>query len=220
MADPGGVVNLRLSRVLSPVTALGPGRRVAVWVQGCALACAGCASEDTWAYDGGTAVTVEDAIELLADEMSRHGLDGLTLTGGEPTDQAEALAATVTGLQARVETPLDVLLFTGRTLTAARARAAALLDLADCLVSGPYRPGEFGANRLLASANQEITWRSVQARARYEPWLADPAVPTLQVSADESDLFLIGLPKAGDLVAFEQEMRQRGVELAGVTWSA
>ena len=38
-----------LNRVHFPVTALGPGRRVGIWLQGCSIRCPGCMSLDTWA---------------------------------------------------------------------------------------------------------------------------------------------------------------------------
>ena len=40
---------LVVNRVHFPVTALGPGRRLGVWVQGCSIGCAGCLAHDTWA---------------------------------------------------------------------------------------------------------------------------------------------------------------------------
>ena len=38
---------LALSRMHFPVTTLGPGNRIGIWVQGCTIRCPGCVSADT-----------------------------------------------------------------------------------------------------------------------------------------------------------------------------
>ncbi len=83
-----GVTPVALSRVHYPVTTLGPGRRLAVWFQGCSIRCPGCVSMDTWAPGrrrDGRAV-------LEPGRPPSRNADGLTVTGGEPFDQPEALA--------------------------------------------------------------------------------------------------------------------------------
>ena len=77
-----------LSRLHFPVTALGPGRRIGLWVQGCSIRCAGCISLDTWAPGKGstTVAAVAEVIMRWIDEA-----DGLTISGGEPLDQADAI---------------------------------------------------------------------------------------------------------------------------------
>ena len=208
---------LALARVLAPVTTLGPGRRVGIWTQGCALACPGCASRDTWDPDAGTIVGAGELAYTLQTLLT-DAPDGITLTGGEPTDQAAALVEALTRL-----TPLpDLLLFTGRTHAAAQAVAPALLDLATCVVAGPYRPDQPPAEslrRLVASGNQTLHFSDTAAEARYRAWAAGPG-PDLQVLADDRDLFLVGLPRAGDLEKFRKRMAERGVEMGGMTWRA
>jgi anaerobic ribonucleoside-triphosphate reductase activating protein len=213
-------LTLRVARILAPVTVLGPGRRIALWVQGCAIACPGCASVDTWDPAGGEVVPVEHVCTLLADQIGELALDGLTITGGEPTSQPEALAELVTSLRMRLGSrPLDVLLFTGRTHPSATRVAPALLSLADCVVAGPYRRDLPGAGRLVASGNQTVSFGSPAARRRYEDW--DAAVGArLQVTADTDDLFLVGMPDSGDLNEFERRLQARGVDLGEVSWRA
>lgn len=210
-------LTLRLTRVLAPVTVLGPGRRVALWVQGCGLACPGCASRDTWDAAGGTRVRVSALAERLAGTIAADGLDGLTLTGGEPTDQATALTALVGALRERLP-GLDVLLFTGRALAAARAVAPGLVATATCIVAGPYRREHpTPEHRLVATANQEL-WIAPEASDRYAAWLTEPEPPRVQVFAEGDGLYLVGLPAPGDLERFREELGGRGVELEGVSW--
>lgn len=211
------VLSVRVSRVLAPVTVLGPGRRVGLWVQGCALACPGCASRDTWDRAGGTSVPVAGLVDRLADALAADGPDGLTITGGEPTDQADGLTALVEALRIRLPR-LDVLLFTGRTLEAARSLAPELIAAATCVVAGPYRreqptPG----HRLLATWNQELVV-APEADARYQAWLAESDPTRLQVMANDSGLYLVGLPAPGDLDRFRAGLSELGVALEGVSW--
>jgi anaerobic ribonucleoside-triphosphate reductase activating protein len=67
-----------------PVTTLGPGRRVGVWLQGCSIRCQGCISVDTWIKDRGI-TTVDEVVTALQLWLSRA--DGITVSGGEPFDQ-------------------------------------------------------------------------------------------------------------------------------------
>ncbi len=44
-------MNILLNKAHFPVTVLGPGRRIGIWLQGCSIGCAGCISQDTWEAD-------------------------------------------------------------------------------------------------------------------------------------------------------------------------
>src|SRR3990172_12478082 len=66
----------------------GPGLRAVLWTQGCSLGCPGCFNSET--HDPGAGREVD--VELLAGEIAgRHGIDGVSISGGEPLQQAEAL---------------------------------------------------------------------------------------------------------------------------------
>src|SRR5437763_15935570 len=83
---------VRVNRISFPVTALGPGRRLGIWVQGCPLACRGCLARDTWDPAGG----VEMSATALAGTWRQavlDGADGLTLSGGEPLAEPDGTAA-------------------------------------------------------------------------------------------------------------------------------
>jgi anaerobic ribonucleoside-triphosphate reductase activating protein len=148
-------VKLVFSRLAYPVTALGPGRRLALWVAGCPMRCPGCITPELQDPAAGRAVPVERlAQRILALDLP---LDGITLTGGEPFEQPAALAA----LWQRIapERPhWDLMAFSGYTLgqLATRPQAAALLAVTDLLIAGPYRQGRPGQHPLLASANQRL----------------------------------------------------------------
>ena len=65
----------------------GPGLRLTLWVQGCALNCKGCFNPGTHAGEVNTLMTVDE----LAQKINALDIVGVTLSGGEPLDQAPAL---------------------------------------------------------------------------------------------------------------------------------
>src|SRR5690242_5906193 len=58
-------MRIMVSRLHFPVTALGGGRRVGVWMQGCSIGCAGCVSRDTWSIDPTREMPVTAILDLL-----------------------------------------------------------------------------------------------------------------------------------------------------------
>ncbi len=85
---------LSLSRIHFPVTALGPGKRIGIWFQGCSLRCPGCISTDTWARVTENATV---AAVLAASASFGETVEGVTISGGEPSEQPAALEAPPSG---------------------------------------------------------------------------------------------------------------------------
>ena len=119
-----------INRLHWPVTVLGPGRRVGIWFQGCSIGCPGCVSRDTWAApDPGDQVSVGDLvdrIDALTDDGVSGLIDGVTVTGGEPFEQPEALEELLPALRewldSRDAVSADLLVYTGFEEAEARRR--------------------------------------------------------------------------------------------------
>jgi len=62
----------------------GPGKRFVLWVQGCSLHCKNCRNVDTHSFEPNLIISEKDIIKLIPEES-----DGLTISGGEPFDQAQ-----------------------------------------------------------------------------------------------------------------------------------
>jgi anaerobic ribonucleoside-triphosphate reductase activating protein len=166
-------------------TAEGPGRRFALWVQGCALGCRGCCNPRMLTHGRGTRVSVASLLRELDHARARHELEGLTLLGGEPLEQLPGVTALCEGAARR---GLGVLVFTGYRLEEARALPGfeALWPRVDTLVDGRYdarRPEpspEHGGRRFIGSSNQRLQHRSDRYR--------DPALwhgsPRIEVHVD------------------------------------
>ena len=65
----------------------GYGLRAVLWTQGCYRHCPGCQNPETWDFDGGFEVDVDEIKERLREF---RGQSGITFCGGEPFEQPEA----------------------------------------------------------------------------------------------------------------------------------
>lgn len=87
----------------------GYGYRMVLFLQGCDLRCKGCQNKSTWNISKGKKVDVEElARELRAKCKNRK----LTISGGEPLMQKEALMDLLKSLQ-----DFDLCLYTGHDIT-------------------------------------------------------------------------------------------------------
>lgn len=215
-------MKLQVNRVAHPVTVLGPGRRLGLWVQGCRIHCPGCASIDTWDPVGGHSLDTERIVADFADIITSAHLSGLTITGGEPTEQSDALADLVTRLRHTLggqgAEPIDVLVFTGRTAKAAAQSAPSLWEVIDAAVCGPYRADRPSTvDPLIASSNQRLVTLTSLGASRFTPKDRSSG-RTLQTHVEGGEITLIGLPDPGDLPRLESALRRRGVTMEGRSW--
>ena len=134
------------------VVTLGPGRRFAVWVQGCDRRCPGCTAPDAWDMQAGDPISVS----ALATEIALSDAEGLTISGGEPFLQAEPLARMIAAVRRRRD--MGVIVYTGFTLEELRGRpdAQALLAQTDLLIDGPYIHEKDDGLSLRGSSNQRV----------------------------------------------------------------
>ncbi len=128
----------------------GPGARFVVWLQGCTLGCPGCFNPTTHDPRGGDSQSIDEIAAQIPDDV-----EGLTLSGGEPLQQAEAAAALLDAARAR---GLSTLAFSGYSIDEIRALPGgpAVLARLDVLIDGRYVAGERLATGLRGSANQRI----------------------------------------------------------------
>src|SRR5256885_6563511 len=84
----GGEPVLRVAQVVPCTEAEGPGRRFALWFQGCPLRCPGCCNPEMLPFEGGEAMPLAAVVDLLRRTHEEHDLEGVTLMGGEPTSHA------------------------------------------------------------------------------------------------------------------------------------
>ena len=66
----------------------GPGKRLAVWVQGCERRCPGCCNIEMQEIRKNTIVEASDLVDVIRKAKDETGIEGISLIGGEPMLQA------------------------------------------------------------------------------------------------------------------------------------
>jgi anaerobic ribonucleoside-triphosphate reductase activating protein len=186
-------LTLRVAQIVPCTEAEGPGRRFALWFQGCPLRCPGCCNPEMLPFEGGTAMPLADVAGLLERTARESDLEGITLLGGEPLSHAPAGVAL-----ARVahDLGLNVMIFSGHLLEAARGlldpAIQELLSETDILVDGPYdRDRPETTRRWIGSSNQRIHFLSQRCDPNDPRWLQKN---TLEIRLRDGELSVNGFP--------------------------
>ncbi|HYO64049.1 MAG TPA: 4Fe-4S single cluster domain-containing protein [Pyrinomonadaceae bacterium] len=202
---------IAISRLHFPVTTLGPGRRLGVWLQGCSIRCPGCLSVDTWAAGRGT-TTTEEVVNALRPWLSEA--EGVTVSGGEPFDQPEALASLLRELR-RVSS-LDTLVYSGYPFDAVAGWLDENPGLIDVLISEPYDERAAQTLALRGSDNQRLHLLTELGRARFaafeRPARRDERRFDIMFDPDGT-VWLAGIPARDDLRRLREALNADGHEV-------
>ena len=162
---------LRVNYIGKQLHAQGPGTRYTIWVQGCSIHCPGCSNVDTWDPAGGTEYDVQ---ELVKDILATEGLDGVTITGGEPLDQFDAVYELCSSLFGKI----CVFLTTGYPLIYKSAGGLftiwekednlrlKILKCLDIVCKGPFILSKICKDGWRGSSNQEVVFLTDRGRAQ------------------------------------------------------
>lgn len=145
---------LRVYGKLAASRANGPGLRAVIWTQGCDLGCPGCYNPESHAASGGESVAVADLIDWVL--QLAEPVEGLTVSGGEPLQQPEAVLELLRGVRRR--STLSTLLFSGyrRSEIERQPLGPEILAELDVLIDGRYLERRHAGAGLRGSENQRI----------------------------------------------------------------
>lgn len=176
---------MRIAHLVRDTDAEGPGRRFALWTQGCALRCPGCCNPELFG-EGGEVWTVD---ALIAEIASTEGIEGISILGGEPTEQPDLLVL----CEKTRALGLTVMLYSGHLRATIEAHHPGLLDHVDLLVDGPYVARERDTSRRwIGSRNQRLHVLS----DAYEPAM-DPrfsAGQSVEIRLEDGEITVNGWP--------------------------
>lgn len=163
-----------IDRVIFPVTALGPGERIAIWTQGCSKRCKNCASRELWEKDSAKDIAVDKLIESIREYIGDETVDGITITGGDPLEQPEELSVLLERLHMFSH---DILLYTGYEYGELQERLGPacleqLRKTVSVLIDGRYID-QMNDNKsaLIGSVNQTIHYLDESVREKYEEYI-------------------------------------------------
>ena len=204
-----------------PVTVLGHGKRIGIWLQGCGIRCKGCVSRDTWERTEGHFVSISSIVTWCC-QIEHAGLDGITLSGGEPFEQAEALVTLLAELRRWTDTlpqAVDYVCYSGFPYKTLTKRHGGVLSLLDAVITEPYQ-SDLPTAPLRGSSNQRVVPLSELGKIRYADDLLalQGAENRIQFSVGQDQIWFIGIPARGDMARLEEQCRQQGLELRANSW--
>ena len=187
----------------------GPGERAVVWFQGCDLHCRGCFNPASHPFDRDRDKRVEEVAEWV---LACQGIEGLTLSGGEPFQQAGDLRHLCEYIKLR-RPDFSIGVFSGHTLQElVRGRwhwkapgedawikgdpalFMAIKQFLDFGVFGRFRPTMACNDKpLCGSRNQEVVFFT----NRYSPGEVMPQGFEITISVDGKGAVITGFPPAG-----------------------
>lgn len=151
---------LRIHQTIKNITTLGPYTRYGIWVQGCNRNCPGCISQLSQSAEGGFSCD----IDVLAQEiLQTDNIEGITISGGEPFLQKEALCGLIEKVKA--EKDLGIILYTGYFFD--EIASEKLTALCDSIIDGPYIEEKNDNRSLRGSSNQSLIHISQRYRDKF-----------------------------------------------------
>ena len=195
---------LNVAATCPATRALGPGLRAVVWVQGCVFQCPGCIAPDWIPIRPAHLVS---PLKLAAELLANPAITGITISGGEPMLQAEALARLV--FEARSRREIDVICYSGFHLEQLRKSPPGpgvddLLASIDVLIDGPYINRLNDDRGLRGSRNQRIHYLSDRLLAQD----LDGAPRKTEIMVQNGSALLVGVPTQRILDGFALAMHQ------------
>lgn len=202
-------MRLALSRIHYPVRSLGPGNRVGIWFQGCSIRCAGCISADTWTPNRG-ATTVDTVFESIREWLEQA--DGVTISGGEPFDQPDALRVLLRRI--RDVHSGDILVYSGYALEALQRQLAGLEGLIDALIADPFDNQRPQSLALRGSDNQRLVSLTSLGQERFGAF-ARPLRPgdrylDLMIEGTTGEIWFAGIPFRDDFKRLTELLQADG----------
>lgn len=184
---------MQVGKILFPVTTLGPGKRLGIWVQGCNRFCKGCSNPELQIFDESKDISPDKIFEATIN----LGFDGVTISGGEPFLQIQDLRALVECyLDAGYE---DILIYTGFGLNELIDRNDEninfILTHIAVLIDGPFDVNLVDSVPLRGSSNQNVWILNSKYKNEYEKLLMKDK--TVDIFCFEDDIHFIGIPFDG-----------------------
>ena len=193
-SESGTLLNLHAVLPVSYVN--GPGARAVVWTQGCSLRCPGCGNPSTHSHRPRVLIEPDRLADYI---LTIPGLEGVTISGGEPFEQPVAVGRLCYILR---EAGLSVMLFTGWNYRdiyrCSDAAPRELLRAIDILIDGPFIQ-ELADSSLLwrGSSNQQVRFLT----DRYSPDVLQNTHAQVEVvlKQDTTDMTITGFPDDIDI---------------------
>lgn len=144
---------LRVLDIVAGTSVDGPGLRTSVYFAGCSHHCKGCHNPQSWDFDGGVPMSVNEILDVIVENDFN-----VTFTGGDPVYRLPELIDLAAAIRGKGYT---IWLYTGFTFEELMKidRAKELLDYIEAVVDGPFIEEQRDTSlHFRGSANQRIIY--------------------------------------------------------------
>lgn len=153
----------------------GPGRRLAVWFQGCDLNCPNCCNPTMRRLTVSHILSLEELSDLILRSKRDCGIEGVTYIGGEPTLQSALPLLT----QRIKDMNLGIIAFTGHVYE----EVASILMGCDLVIDGPYIDAQKSSSRrIIGSDNQRLLFLTGRYKENESWFYSDVAEGEINVT--------------------------------------
>lgn len=164
---------------------LGPSPRIVMWLHGCHRSCKGCIARGFNSSPAQYSLSVGTLAQMINDDGE---LEGITVSGGEPFLQAEALYELINSIN------VGVIVYTGYTREELEQMGSeavnGILGKIDVLVDGEYVEELNDDAPHRGSSNQRIH----QLSDRYRDYYSAPAERKTRIESDGGYMYMYGIP--------------------------
>lgn len=183
--------SIQLSLVYSPLYTLGPEKRTGIWFQGCSIRCSGCISQHTWNKDKGYCLSIQQLLE----EIKSYGINRISISGGEPFDQPEALNLLLQEFRSNGFN--DILVYSGYNYHSLQNDYPFILKKIDVLIDGGFQENQKTDFIWKGSENQNmyILTEDQELKELYESYKKNSSIRKLQVVEKDNYYYVLGIPK-------------------------
>lgn len=184
---------LNLAAVRLCTESEGPGKRFALWVQGCLQRCPGCCNQQMQKIEKAHIVAEKDVVRLIKKAKADFDIEGVSFIGGEPLLQAKGLCEIAHWCR---QNNLSVLVFTGFSYETLKdssdENVRRLLDNTDILVDGLYDETRPDNERdWVGSENQKVIFLSERYKAGIE---YEKKARSIEIFVSEKEILSNGWP--------------------------
>lgn len=197
-----------VARLLYPVKVLGPGRRIGIWFDGCTHFCNGCSNPELWEIQDKYRVSIENIVKLIETITEKHKVDGFTITGGDPFEQADELEKLIEYLS-KIST--DIIVYSGYDYVFLKEKYPSILEKIAVLIDGIYIKEKNKNCFMRGSSNQNIIVLNSDYKCMYDEYLIN-GENEIQNFTSSDGVISVGIHRSGYEDELNNLMNKMGLE--------
>jgi len=177
-------INFNIACINQCTEAEGPGKRLAIWFQGCDKRCAGCCNPQLFDFKPAHILSLNETLEIVINAKERYNIEGVTYLGGEPS-----LQHGLSELSVEIKKMgIGVILLTGKK---AGELAEELKTAVDLIIDGGFEIDKPDNKRnLIGSTNQSLVFIT-DRYLPFERWFYDYRPKRMEINIG-GELFMTG----------------------------